>query len=76
MNRAAVTHARLLIGRGDVDKTSTWSFAAADGDKFLGAEGNDWTEYARWFLGEDTAATPKTKDRYKYPVGKDSKIYR
>lgn len=76
LNRAAATHARLLIEGGKVDKASAWSFEAADGEALLGSGGNNWVEYARWFLGEDTAAAPKTKERFKYPVGKDGKIYR
>lgn len=76
LNRAAAVHARMLIEAGTVDRDAAWSFEAADSDALLGPDGNDWVEYARWFLGEDTAATPKTKDRYKYPVGKGGKVYR
>lgn len=64
------------IGAGDVDKTSDWSFTADDGNKLLGANGDDWTEYAKWHLGEDTSASANTKERYKYPFGKNGKVYR
>ncbi len=64
------------IAAGDVDKTSDWSFSAEDGDKMLGANGDDWTEYAKWFLGTDPTAEPTTKAHYKYPFGKGGKVYR
>ena len=74
LNETGVSHAKSLISSGSVDKTSSWSFSAEDGDKILGD--NNWGEYAKWFLGEDTSATTKTKDRYKYPYGKNGKVYR
>ena len=76
LNKAGDAHARSLIAKGLVDKTSSWSFAAADGDKFLGDDGDDWASYAQWFLGEDSGADEKTKARYKYPFGKNGKVYR
>lgn len=76
LNSAGSHHCGSLIGAGDVDKSSAWSFSAEDGDKLLGANGDDWTVYAQWFLGEDTSATAGTKDRYKYPFGKGGKVFR
>jgi HK97 family phage prohead protease len=64
------------IAAGDVDKTSDWSFSADDSDKLLGANGDDWTTYAKWFLGTDPEADSKTKAHYKYPFGKGGKVYR
>lgn len=64
------------IAAGDVDKTSDWSFSAEDGDKLLGSGGDDWEAYAKWFLGSDPEADPKTKAHYKYPFGKGGKVYR
>src|SRR5262249_27703225 len=76
VNKAGERHALSLISAGNYDMDSKWSFEAADEDKLLGDGGSDWGEYARWFLGEDTGATDKTKERYKYPFGKDGKVYR
>ncbi len=64
------------IAAGDVDKTSDWSFSAEDGNKLLGANGDDWDTYGKWFLGVDPAVDAKTKAHYKYPFGKGSKVYR
>lgn len=64
------------IAAGDVDKTSDWSFSADDGNKLLGSGGDDWDNYAKWFLGTDATADQKTKAHYKYPFGKGGKVYR
>lgn len=73
---ANVTKAKSLINSGKNDSTSSWSFSAADGDKLLGANGDDWENYEKWFLVQDTSATEGTKERYKYPYGKNGKVYR
>jgi hypothetical protein len=73
-NSKGRSHASSLIAEGKVDKTSSWSFDAEDGNKILGTD--NWSEYALWFLGEDTSADEKTKERYRYPYGKDGKVYR
>lgn len=77
LNSAGSHHAQSLISAGSVDRgTGDWSFSAEDGNKLLGDKGDDWSSYAKWFLGEDTTAANNTKDRYKYPFGKDGKVYR
>jgi hypothetical protein len=76
LNSLGAHNCAALIAAGSVDKTSDWSFSADDGDKLLGADGKDWGAYAKWFLGEDTTAAEGTKDRFKYPFGKDGKVYR
>ena len=75
LNGKGRSHAKSLIADGKVDKDSSWSFSAEDGNKILG-DPPDWADYAKWFLGEDTSAAEKTKDRYKYPFGKSGKVYR
>lgn len=70
------SHADGLIVGGKVDKTSSWSFSAEDGDNLLGDSGDDWTSYAQFHLGEDTEETAETKARFKYPHGKDGKVFR
>lgn len=77
LNNNGASHAKYLVGAGYVDKgEGDWSFSAADGDKLLGEKGDDWQNYAQWFLGEDADAEAGTKARYKYPYGKDGKVYR
>jgi HK97 family phage major capsid protein/HK97 family phage prohead protease len=75
LNSAGNSHAASLISSGNVDKTSDWSFSADEGNSLLGAGGDDWANYAKWFLGEDDSQDPNTKGRYKYPFGKDGKVY-
>lgn len=74
INSEGVSHARRLIKAGKVNKSSDWSFDAADGNKILG-DGN-WKEYRKWFLAIDTDADEETKDRYKFPYGKNGKVFR
>jgi len=63
------------IKAGDIS-TGSWSFSAGDGNKLLGGkDGDNWSEYSRWHLGEDTSAAKKTKARFKYPFGKNGKVY-
>jgi len=75
LNQKGNSHCKGLIGNGKVDKTSDWSFDADDGNVILG-DPPDWVEYSRWFLGIDTEAKEETKERYKYPFGKNGKVYR
>lgn len=75
LNSPGLAHARALITSGAVDQTSAWSFSAADGNALLG-DPPDWAAYAKWFMGHDTAADPKRKDAWKYPFGKNGKVYR
>lgn len=76
LNKAGMRNAHALVDGDKYDDETAWSFSAEDGDKLLGKDGKDWTEYARWFLGENTDATADTKERFKYPFGKDGKVYR
>ena len=76
LNKTGERNATALIKSGSYDMTASWSFTAEDGDKLLGSGGTDWANYAKWHLGEDTSATEETKARYRYPYGKDGKVYR
>ncbi len=73
LNHGAEAHASALIGSGDYDDSSPWSFDGADGDKLLG-NGDDWANYRKWFLGEDDGPTDQ-KGTYHYPFGKGGKVY-
>lgn len=75
LHGAGASHARSLIGAGKYDNTSGWSFSAEDGDKLLGKGGNDWSTYGSFHLGEDADEAKDTKAHWKYPFGKDGKVY-
>src|SRR5487761_438818 len=76
LNTEGESSAHALIRAGHYDTTSAWSFDAADGDKLLGPKGDDWAKYGRWHLGEDPSEPDTTKAHWKYPYGKDGKVYR
>lgn len=69
-------HARRLIRADLVDKESDWGFSAADGNKLLGTNGDNWDNYGKFHLVEDTEFEDETKNHWKYPFGKDGKVYR
>lgn len=73
VNGAAESQARRLIKAGKVDMNSAWSISADDENKMLGD--NQWAEYSRWFLGKDPGEDSETKAAYKYPYGKNGKVY-
>jgi HK97 family phage major capsid protein/ATP-dependent Clp endopeptidase proteolytic subunit ClpP len=76
INSVGISHAEGLISQGKIDYDSDWEFTAEDGNKLLGPKGDDWNEYKKWFIAEDTDANENTKNRYKFPFGKNGKIYR
>jgi len=76
IRRASVTKCKSLITQDKLDQTSSWSFSAADENKLLGADGEDWNNFASWHMVENTNAEENTKARYKYPYGKNGKVYR
>jgi hypothetical protein len=76
INTIGERNAKRLIRTNNIDFNSSWSFSAADGNALLGPDGDNWAEYRRWFLVEETDAEARTKARYKFPFGKDGKIYR
>jgi len=76
LNSKGYDNATSLIESDDVNKDSSWSFSSEDGNALLGEDGDDWENYAKWFLLENEDASEETKDRYKFPFGKGGKIYR
>lgn len=72
----SLSNLRARIRSGDVDESSPWSFTGDDGNKLLGPDGDDWTNFAKWHLVENTDAEPETKARYSYPFGKNGKVFR
>ena len=75
VNKDGVSNANSLIDSGKVDKESSWSFTAEDGNKLLGSN-NDWANYRKWFLGVRSGVDPETKQHYAYPFGKNGRVYR
>ena len=64
-----------------VDRESSWSFSAEDGDAILGNAGDDWQAYASVHLGADPSIANDAKEHYKYPFAKKDgggkiKVYR
>jgi len=76
LNQKGYSHARKLIQAKDVNLNSSWSFSAEDGNKLLGENGDDWANYSKWFLGKDDEVDENTKAAWKYPFGKNGKVYR
>jgi len=74
LNHGAAAHARELIMTGKYDDTSPLSFDAADGDKLLGPDGNDWAAFRQFHLGESDGSSSE-KGTYSYPYGKDGKVF-
>lgn len=75
VNEKGRAHAQSLIDAGKVDKSSPWTFTAEDGNKILGPN-KDWDAYSAWHLAVDDAEAVNTEAHYKYPFGKDGKVYR
>ena len=76
LNQKGYDKAKSLIESDNVDVSGDWSFSSEDGNKLLGEDGDDWENYAKWFLLINEDASEETKDRYKFPFGKNDKVYR
>ena len=76
LNSKGYDNATSLVESDNVNKDSSWSFSSEDGNALLGEDGDDWDNYAKWFLLENEDASEETKERYKFPFGKEGKIYR
>jgi len=72
----AVSHAKSLIATGKIDEDSAWSFTSKDSHALMDSGNGDWAKYALWFLVQDEAADEDTYQRYKYPYGKQGKVWR
>ena len=76
VHQPAIKQARALIRAGKVDYNSAWEFTSADRRKLFSDVGEDWEKFSLWFLAQDTSADPETFQRYKFPYGKNGKVYR
>jgi hypothetical protein len=75
LNQAGNKYARKLFDAGKVEIEADWSINTDEKNTLLG-DPPDWKKYSKWFLGIDTEANEETRERYKYPFGKNGKLYR
>ena len=75
INKKGIDNAKKLINFNNIDSISSWEFSSEDGNELLG-DRLSWNNYGKFHLIEDTGATKNTKARYKFPFGKNGKIYR
>ncbi len=75
LNHRAFEQAKVMVKDGKyVDEP--WSFSAEDGNAILGEKGSEnWSDYSRWFLGNDSIEDVHTKAYFAYPYGKGGKLY-
>lgn len=76
LNNKGYAHAKKLVKAGKINRSAKWDFTASDGNSLLGANGDDWANYGKWFMLIDKDAEADTKGHYKFPFGKDGEIYR
>jgi hypothetical protein len=74
LNSAGMAFARSLIRAGKTSDAS-WSFSGDDGNALLGSGGDNWANFGKHHLAENTDANEETKDRYSYPFAKDDTLY-
>ena len=80
VRKASEDYATERIRSGQFNASGSWSFDAADGNRLLGADGDDWERFAKAHLAENTDSDHDTKARYSYPFahleGSELVIYR
>ncbi|MCL5874879.1 MAG: hypothetical protein M1114_00200 [Candidatus Dependentiae bacterium] len=79
LNKAAYDHAVYIIKNGlEVEHdTNNWDEVQATPDEEIRYLNNHGLEqYGTWFLGIDTDADPKSKDKYTYPFGDFSVLHK
>lgn len=79
LNNAAYDHAVSIIKKGlEVEHdTNNWTEVQATPDEQVRYLKNHGLEkYGTWFLGIDTDADPKSKDKYVYPFGDFSVLHK
>jgi len=74
-NKKAFAHAMSLIKEGKVNTTARWSFTPEDGNRILG-DPQDFERFALWHLGMEPGVSRQSKGFYKFPYGKDGKVFR
>ena len=77
VNKAAVAHARDLIGKKQYVLDSDWGEvqpSADDQNTYL--ERHSWEEYAAWHLGLTEGANDETKARHAFVFGDFRRVHR
>jgi len=74
LHQMGYDHAMRMIECGKVSR-GIWSFDSADEDKLLGPKGKHVEEFAKHHLGEDTASSEATRERFSYPCAKEGRVY-
>jgi len=79
LSASAYRHAQDLIHEGKVvlDERDDWSEhqpSAEEENRFI--ERHGWTEFGKWYLGEDDEKSEETKARYSFPYGDFEKVHR
>jgi O-glycosyl hydrolase len=79
LSRTAYDHAQKLVRDGQVvhDDRDAWSEHQPSADQeneFLAEHG--FSEYAKWYLGEDDEQNDETKGHYKFPYGDFQRVHR
>ena len=72
LNSKGVSHANSLISAGKVKKPSSWERPSVEMENAYIKE-NGWAEFAKWFLGIDTAEGNETKGHFGYIYTSDFK---
>lgn len=74
LNRPGYSRASSLISQGKINH-GPWSFSAADGNKILGPNKDNWAEYSKHHLGTNSAFPQNSKEHYSYPILKNGQVY-
>jgi hypothetical protein len=79
LNRRAYEHAKELIGEGRfvLDERDAWSEhrpSAEEENAFIRLHG--FTEYGRWYLGNNDEKPEETKGHYEFPFGDFKNVHR
>jgi len=75
LNSKGVAHAKSLIRAGHVKNDAAWKPSASQMNRILGKPPN-WKRYGSWHLAINTNAKEATKDRYRFPFGDGSDVFR
>lgn len=70
LNTKAVNKMKSLVKSGTIDFDSSWSFTAADGNKLLGPDEDNWDRFGSVHLGIDESAEKNTRGYWSLPVAK------
>jgi hypothetical protein len=70
VNGRAVGILRAAVNSGRVNSSAPWKFSAADGNRLLGPDKDNFSRFATVHLATNTGAEPDTKARWSFPVAK------